>query len=240
MTPEPTWSDEPLCSPEDKARLESENSVDQLDYITYVVTERGDRRLTEGHLLELHRLAVQNIYGCAGTYRTAHHEMSMRGSPHKMPEAAAIPLMVPEMLSRLESGTLGGGPLGAAGYVLWRINWIHPFAGGNGRTARAAAYLVVCMGLGYMPPGVPSIPNLLKEDQGGYTAALRSVDASVLADKEELSPIVALMVAKFLQQAANGVRDLPQMAPQFIALLQRINEKLRKALEALPKTPPAP
>jgi Fic family protein len=231
VAPEAAWSDEPLCSAEDKARLESENSVDQLDYITYVVSERGDRRLTEGHILELHRLAVRNIYGCAGRYRTANHEMSMRGSSHEMPEAAAIPLMVPEMLGRLESGTFAGNVLGAAGYALWRINWIHPFAGGNGRTARAAAYLIVCMGLGYMPPGVPSIPSLLKEDQEEYTAALRAVDASVLAGKEELSPIVALMLICFLRQMANGVRDLPQATPQFVALVRRITDRLKKMMD---------
>ena len=239
MAPEPAWSDEPLCSAEDKARLESENSVDQLDYITYLVTERGDRRLTEGHLLELHRLAVRNIYVCAGTYRNANHHMSMRGSSHQMPEAAAIPFLVPEMLSRIESGSMGGGHLGAAGYALWRINWIHPFAGGNGRTARAAAYLVCCMGLGYMPPGVPSIPNLLKEDQEGYTAALRAVDASVVAGKEELSPIVALMLTCFLKQIANGVRDVPEAAPQFVALLRRITDRLKKMLDAGSGTPAA-
>ncbi|MEX1365172.1 MAG: Fic family protein [Nannocystaceae bacterium] len=25
-------------------------------------------------------------------------------------------------------------------YTLWRLNWIHPFVEGNGRTARAACY----------------------------------------------------------------------------------------------------
>ncbi|MBL8221394.1 MAG: Fic family protein, partial [Bryobacterales bacterium] len=31
--------------------------------------------------------------------------------------------------------------------VMWRLNWIHPFFGGNGRTARSASYLVLCASL---------------------------------------------------------------------------------------------
>jgi Fic family protein len=30
-----------------------------------------------------------------------------------------------------------------AAYVLWKMNWIHPFADGNGRTARAVSYVVL-------------------------------------------------------------------------------------------------
>ena len=33
-------------------------------------------------------------------------------------------------------------------YVLWRLNHIHPFINGNGRTARAASYFVICLKLG--------------------------------------------------------------------------------------------
>lgn len=32
-------------------------------------------------------------------------------------------------------------------YVLWKLNWIHPFADGNGRTARAVAYVVMSIKL---------------------------------------------------------------------------------------------
>jgi Fic family protein len=32
-----------------------------------------------------------------------------------------------------------------AAYAQWRFNWIHPFAGGNGRASRALTYLIVCM-----------------------------------------------------------------------------------------------
>lgn len=36
-------------------------------------------------------------------------------------------------------------PVSLAAYVLWRLNYIHPFINGNGRTARAACYFVLCV-----------------------------------------------------------------------------------------------
>src|SRR4051794_35819408 len=32
-----------------------------------------------------------------------------------------------------------------AAYALWRLNWIHLFVEGNGRTARAACYYLLCV-----------------------------------------------------------------------------------------------
>jgi Fic family protein len=48
-------------------------------------------------------------------------------------------------------------PLERAGYALWRFNWVHPFRGGNGRTSRAVAYLIVCMAEQMMLPGKRAI-----------------------------------------------------------------------------------
>src|ERR1700691_2453032 len=39
-----------------------------------------------------------------------------------------------------------------AAYILWKLNWIHPFADGNGRTARAVSYAVLCIKLDGLLP----------------------------------------------------------------------------------------
>jgi hypothetical protein len=44
---------------------------------------------------------------------------------------------------------------------MWRTNWVHPFDDGNGRTARAASYLVLCVKLGYRLPGKKSLIDLV-------------------------------------------------------------------------------
>ena len=60
--------------------------------------------------------------------------------------------------------------------MLWRLNWIHPFVDGNGRTAQAISYLVLCVGLGYRLPGTKTIPELIAEDKTPYYRALEAAD----------------------------------------------------------------
>lgn len=66
-----------------------------------------------------------------------------------------------------------------AAFVLWRLNAIHPFINGNGRTARAACHMVLCMRLGGWLPGAPILPELLRRDRDEYVQALKAADASV-------------------------------------------------------------
>ncbi len=47
-----------------------------------------------------------------------------------------------------ENWTIVDHPTWLAAYALWRLNWIHPFIEGNGRTARAACYYLICMKYG--------------------------------------------------------------------------------------------
>ena len=61
-------------------------------------------------------------------------------------------------------------------YALWRLNWIHPFVEGNGRTARAACYYLICMKHGLLLPGRKIVPERIREDREPYYAALRAAD----------------------------------------------------------------
>ena len=68
-------------------------------------------------------------------------------------------------------------PVHVAAYAMWRLNSIHQFLGGNGRTARAFSYLVLCIGLQFAPPANQrTIPQLIEENRQPYTTALRSAD----------------------------------------------------------------
>ncbi len=63
-----------------------------------------------------------------------------------------------------------------AAYVMWRHNWIHPFADGNGRTSRVLSYVVLSIVTGYVLPGVPTIPEQIQKDRKAYFAALEDAD----------------------------------------------------------------
>jgi len=69
-------------------------------------------------------------------------------------------------------------PLHLSAYVMWKLNWIHPFSGGNGRTSRAASYLVLCAKLGYRVPGTNTIPEQIVANRQPYYEALDAADAA--------------------------------------------------------------
>src|SRR5262245_36348272 len=87
-----------------------------------------------------------------------------------------------------------------AAYAIWRTNWIHPFPGGNGRTARALGYLVLCMDLGSVPGGEPQFPTLIYDAAGDYTKALRSADAAERNGAEDLGAMSALVRSAITRQ----------------------------------------
>ena len=89
-----------------------------------------------------------------------------------------MPSLVRDAISWVNRKTDRSALEGAA-YAQWRFNWIHPFAGGNGRTSRAITYLIVCMNEGRMLPGVPSMPSLIYQHRDEYIRALQAVDESL-------------------------------------------------------------
>jgi len=63
-----------------------------------------------------------------------------------------------------------------ATYVLWRMNNIHPFINGNGRTARASCYFVLCVKSGGWLRGEPILPELIRRERDRYVVALKAAD----------------------------------------------------------------
>lgn len=61
-------------------------------------------------------------------------------------------------------------------YALWRLNWIHPFIEGNGRTARAACYYLICLRQGRLLTGRKIVPERIRENREPYYAALQAAD----------------------------------------------------------------
>ena len=92
-----------------------------------------------------------------------------------------------------------------AAYVLWRLNWIHPFVNGNGRTARAACYFVLCIRLNGWLPGTTILPELLRhpDNNSRYVLGLRHADRTMQAGQFDLSPIVSLLSDLLDEQIAS-------------------------------------
>lgn len=193
----------PLCESSRKAALELRNGVEQLDYVTELV-ESGATELRESHVLGLHEIAVRDIYSCGGKYRDTTKEVFIQNSKHQVPECALVPLHVRDAIAWVNR-QCGRSALERAAFAQWRFNWIHPFAGGNGRTSRAITYLIVCMSEGRMLPGERTMPTFIYEHRDEYLKALAAVDESQrLADAQStedhlIEPNFSVMV-EFLEK----------------------------------------
>lgn len=122
-------------------------------------------------------------------------------APHRVP---ALMAMFVDEVNR-GWGESGFDPVGAAAFVLWRLNVIHPFINGNGRTARVACYFVICLALGGWLPGTTLLPELIRQNRPVYVAALQAADASVAAgNPPDLRPLHALLGFLLNQQLASA------------------------------------
>src|SRR5437763_12836601 len=158
-------ADEPeiVVDPAERAKLEARNALEQFDAVISLVEqftepEHPPFRLRSSIILQLQRIALKGLSAYAGVFRPA--GVDIGGSKHKPVEAYLVPSRLEELCDYI-TDNWAKPPIHLTAYVLWRLNWIHPFTDGNGRTARAVAYLVLCVRLGYRLPGTKTIPELI-------------------------------------------------------------------------------
>jgi Fic family protein len=192
-------ADEPeiVVDPAERAKVEARNALEQFDAVMSLVeqftsTDHPPFRLRSSAILHLHRIALKGLSAYAGVFRPA--GVDIGGSRHKPTEAHLVPARMEEMCDYVTENW-SKPPIHLTAYLLWRLNWIHPFTDGNGRTARAVAYLVLCIRLGYRLPGTRTIPELIAVNKDPYYAALESADDG---DLTVLETLLAALLAKQL------------------------------------------
>lgn len=156
---------------------------------------------------EVNRLAIDGICGFAGQYREQF--VSIENSKHQPPKFQAVPSLVEEMCL-YANGLCRGGDQNAietAAYLLWRVNWIHPFMDGNGRTARALSYLALLVGLDMELPGTRIVPEQLIDRPEDYYRALEKCDRAANASNEgvDVAAMTDLLSELLIVQFDSGV-----------------------------------
>lgn len=115
-----------------------------------------------------------------------------------------VPEMIEEMCDYVNSSWNEKSPIHLSAYVMWRLNWIHPFTDGNGRTSRAASYLILCLKTGYLLPGKLTIPEQISQERSPYYKALEAADdrlrKSNLIDLSEMEKLLSTLLARQLYQ----------------------------------------
>ena len=98
-----------------------------------------------------------------------------------------------------------------ASYVLWRLNHIHPFINGNGRTARAACYFVLCVKTGGWLAGNTILPELIRREREHYVKALSEVDNAYKAnDADYLAPLHKFLATLLEEQIRSTSAEVPK------------------------------
>jgi Fic family protein len=199
---------------EEKAHTEARNALRQFDAVIEGVEywTQPDRpfRLRPSTILRLHRIALERISAYAGNFRPA--GIAITGSKHQPPGAHLVPGLMEEMCDYVNQN-LQKSATHLAAYILWRLNWIHPFTDGNGRTARAVSYLVLCVRLGYRLPGTNTIPAQIASDKTPYYNALEAADnayskgsVNVFELEELLSGLLATQLVSVYRAAKEDVK----------------------------------
>ncbi len=199
-----------LTDPDEIARREAENGLRQftlaLEMIRSHVKDR-DRpfKLRAGLILQLHKTALDGLHGLAGTYRNT--PVTIGGSRHQPPEAIFVADEVQMMCEYVNDNWAARSAVHLAAYVLWKMNWIHPFADGNGRTARAVSYVVLSIKLDSLLPGTPTIPEQIAGDKTPYYDALEAADRSWASDRIDVSALEDILGRMLAQQLLNAAKE---------------------------------
>jgi Fic family protein len=207
----------PQRTPEELAAIEARNGLRQFDRMVELIDQctgtKGPRfRLRPSTVMELNRYAVEGLVEAPGAWRFV--PITITGSRHAPPDHLQVPVEIDEMCEYVSSYWGDRSPIHMASYVMWRVNWIHPFVDGNGRTSRAISYLVLCAKLGYRLPGTKTIPERIAQDKRPYYQALDHADKAWSTGRIDVSEMerlleahLAAQLAEIQQQAISGNRE---------------------------------
>ncbi|MCB0220579.1 MAG: HsdR family type I site-specific deoxyribonuclease [Chrysiogenetes bacterium] len=152
--------------------------------------------VSEAEILDLHRLILTGIQADdAGRYRRT--GVRVAGSQHVFPNPAKVPALMEEFVSAV--GAWDDHPVLVAARAHFKLVAIHPFADGNGRTARLLMNLLLMRG------GCP--PAYLKvERRGLYYDALEEGHTRGTARFEEF---IANAVRESLEETLAALGEEP-------------------------------
>jgi len=156
-------------------RVQEQNLNRPYDLLTNCIEiglVKGPASFDKFLLWSLNHVAVANISQFGERFRK---EPIYVGS-HVPPHFDEVDDWVDRFISTAQENWYIWSETELAAYGLWRLNWIHPFIEGNGRTARAACYFLLCVRSGSILPGRRIVPERIRDSRGDYETALAAAD----------------------------------------------------------------
>lgn len=158
-------------------RVQEQNLIRQYHLLTNCIEIgllQGPRAFDKYLMWSLNAAAVSNISAFGGRFR----EEPIYVGDHIPPHFREVSGWMDRYISTIHENWYIWSPTELAAYGLWRLNWIHPFIEGNGRTARAVCYYLLCVRAGSLLPGRRILPERIRERRAGYESALKAADTA--------------------------------------------------------------
>ncbi|NBX91638.1 MAG: Fic family protein [Proteobacteria bacterium] len=157
-----------------KDHLEAKNHHEALGFLFELVEKDKKHTVSEKLIRSLQHLVIKEMErGEAGKYRQG--DVMITGSKHKPPPAYEIPRLMNELIQWIRKNSKKLHPVELASIAHHKLVFIHPFADGNGRTAR------LFMNLLLMQRGYPLVV-ILKNDRKKYYRVLEKADKGSTGD----------------------------------------------------------
>lgn len=174
-------------------RLHEENLERHYDFLNSIIRASVDSKQTWlSHTLikALNFHAITCLHREAGHYRSREVKVHNRDAANYTPPISdQVVSLMQELVPYINEHWCLQRPVELAAHALWRINHIHPFINGNGRTARAVCYFILCVKTGGPIPGRRTLPELLRAE----TINPQYIRALQKADQGDLGPLTKLV-----------------------------------------------
>jgi Fic family protein len=189
-----------------KDHLEAKNHHEAIHYLYDLIEHEKRQTVSEQLIRSLQQLVIKDIEDQeAGKYRKGN--VMITGSSHRPPEAYEVPKLMEELVSWVRKNQNKTHPVELAALAHHRLVHIHPFADGNGRTARLFMNLIL------MQKGYPMV-IILKNDRQKYYRALDKADRGNTADIEKLiAQSVERSMNIYLKVLKSGTSAIEKLVP---------------------------
>jgi Fic/DOC family len=160
------------------------------------------RPLLSQHIIKAFNFqAITCLHINAGEYRPC----PVQVGSHQPPEFYRVPALMDDFVNLVNRNWDQTDPVVLATYVLWRLNNIHPFINGNGRTARAACYYALCLKAGGLLQGQTILPELIRQNRQEHVDALQHAHNTFAATGQpDLAPLHAIVTRLIDEQIASA------------------------------------
>jgi Fic family protein len=151
--------------------------------------------LSEPFIKAINFHAIVALHPEAGQYRS----VDVKVDDYTPPPFCLVPSLMEEFVENVNQNWDVHNTMTLAAYALWGVNAVHPFVNGNGRTARAACYFIVCVKAGGVLPGNPTLPEMLREEpiRSEYVKALKTADSGGVLN--DLGDLINKLITQQLQ-----------------------------------------